>query len=162
MPRGGARPNSGPAPDPFSLRTAQRQATGIAAGWIVLPLAGRPGAAPDWPLTSATARELDVWARLWATPQATQWERLAQEVQVAIYVRRLVEVEKPGAAAALGSLVVRLADGLGLTIPGLRANRWQLGAEQAQTASVRAIRGDSPRSARDRMAVRTATGEESD
>ncbi|GIF08671.1 hypothetical protein [Actinoplanes siamensis] len=126
MGRGG-HAHSGPPPDPNALRNERNDV----AGWKVLPATGRPGPAPDWPLTPAGNRESWHWTRLWKTPQATQWEVLGQQVEVAIYVRRLVEVEQPGATASLGNHVLRLAEGLGLTIPGLLRNRWQIGSQQA-------------------------------
>lgn len=47
MPRGGARVNSGPPPDPNALRRDRKQDV---AGWTTLPSEGRRGAAPKWPL----------------------------------------------------------------------------------------------------------------
>ncbi len=118
----------GPPPDPEALR--RDRATD--PGWHVLPATGRPGPTPDWPLTPASNRENYHWARLWKTPQATRWEVLGQHVQVAIYVRRLVAVEDPDATAALGNHVLRLEEGLGLTIPGLARNRWQIGSQESR------------------------------
>lgn len=122
MGRGG-HANSGPPPDPNALRNDRSDAL----GWKVLPVTGRPGDPPDWPLTPANDREMWHWARIWKSPQATEWDRLGQLVEAAVYVRRLAEVEEPGATAALGNHVLRLAEGLGLTIPGLLRNRWQIG-----------------------------------
>lgn len=47
MPRGGARLNSGPAPDENALR---RDRPSDKAGWTVLPASGREAEAPGWPL----------------------------------------------------------------------------------------------------------------
>ena len=118
---------SGPPPDPDALRRDRN----TDQGWHVLPVTGRPGPAPDWPLTPASNREMWHWTRLWKTPQATRWEVLGQHVQVAVYVRRLVAVEEPDATAALGNHVLRLEEGLGLTIPGLARNRWQIGSQES-------------------------------
>jgi hypothetical protein len=101
------------------------------AGWKVLPITGRSGETPAWPLPAASDRETWHWERLWKTPQATEWEKLGQVVQVAVYVRRLVAIEDPGATASLGNHVLRLEEGLGLTIPGLHRNRWQIGGGAA-------------------------------
>jgi len=65
-----------------------------------------------------------VWARLWKLPQAVEWQRLGQEHLVALYVRRFVEAEAPDTTAALSTLVRQFADSLGLTVPGMRSNRW--------------------------------------
>lgn len=136
MGRGG-HAHSGPPPDPNALRNERSDVL----GWKVLPITGRPGDPPAWPLTVASARELLHWERLWKTPQATEWEKLGQQVEVAIYVRRLIEVEQPGANAALGNHVLRLGEGLGLTIPGLLRNRWQIGGGQAPAPKVEAPTG---------------------
>lgn len=119
----GGHAHSGPPPDPNALRNERSDVL----GWKVLDVNGRPGDPPPWPLTPADDREVWHWERLWKTPQAIQWEILGQVVEVAIYVRRLCEVEVPGATAALGNHVLRLGEGLGLTIPGLLRNRWQIG-----------------------------------
>lgn len=47
MPRGGARANSGPPPDPNALRRDRKEDK---AGWTILPAEGRTGELPDWPL----------------------------------------------------------------------------------------------------------------
>ncbi len=48
MPRGGARLNSGPPPDPNALR---RDRPSDKAGWTMLPASGREGPTPEWPLS---------------------------------------------------------------------------------------------------------------
>lgn len=121
MPSGGARARSGPAPDPNALRRNRD-----AADWITLPAAGRPGPPPEWPLTRPTKRELALWAKLWAKPQGVAWEALGQEIEVALYTRRLAAAERAGAPVAAGTLVRQLADSLGLTVPGMDRNRWKI------------------------------------
>lgn len=121
MAKGGSRSRSGPAPDPSALRRERD-----AGEWTILPAEGRQGATPDWPLTEQTDREAELWDRLWEMPQALMWERCSQDLEVALYVRRLVEAEKPDAFVNLGTLVRQMADSLGLTMPGLRANRWRI------------------------------------
>jgi hypothetical protein len=64
-------------------------------------------------------------------PQATRWEALSQELEVALYVRRWVEAEKPAAPAATVVVVRQLGEALGLTIPGMQRNRWQIGSQQS-------------------------------
>lgn len=49
MPRGGARVNSGPPPDPNALR---RNRPEDKAGWKMLPAEGRLGDPPAWPLAA--------------------------------------------------------------------------------------------------------------
>lgn len=121
MPKGGARARSGPAPDPMSVRQTEE--------WVELPAGGRPGDAPEWPLSDASGRELVVWGRLWSKPQAVMWDAEGQHDVVALYVRRFCEAEERGSATNLSTLVRQMADSLGLTTPGRRANRWMIAAE---------------------------------
>ncbi|BBC30008.1 hypothetical protein SGFS_013020 [Streptomyces graminofaciens] len=121
MPKGGARTRSGPPPDPEALRRERD-----AGEWTILPAEGRQGATPEWPLIELTDREAKLWDRLWEMPQALMWERYGQDIEVALYVRRLVQAEQPDAFVNLGTLVRQMADSLGLTTPGMRANRWRI------------------------------------
>lgn len=155
MTSGGARTRSGPPPDPTALRR-DRKSDGE---WTLLPAEGRPGDPPEWPLAEHedglwAAREMEMWRRLWSTPQAAQWEKLGQEIEVALYVRRLVEAEQPGARANLATLVRQMADALGLTIPGLRTNRWKFAADQvAAKREEKKAEAPARKSARDRFQV---------
>lgn len=121
MPKGGARSRSGPAPDPTALRRERD-----AGEWTILPAEGREGVAPEWPLTEPSEREADLWESLWRKPQALMWERFGQEVEVALYARRLAEAEEPKSFVNLSTLVRQMSDSLGLTTPGMRANRWRI------------------------------------
>jgi len=135
--RGGARVRSGPAPDPTALRRDRP----TDAGWTHLPAAGRVGPAPVWPLTRPTRRELDIWARLWAMPQAAAWEASRSYDAVACYARALRIAESAKARSNDRTLVKQYQDSLGLTDYGLRANRWQIeGNEPAATL----VRTDDP------------------
>ncbi|MEV4521460.1 hypothetical protein AB0J77_14625 [Micromonospora tulbaghiae] len=156
MASGGARTRSGPPPDPNALRR-DRKSDGE---WTVLPAEGRAGEPPAWPLVDHDdsawgVRELELWRTLWAKPQAVMWERLGQELEVAQYVRRLVEVEQPGARANLHTLVRQLGDALGLTIPGMHTHRWRIadGAAEPRQSSVRTPAPPARTSARDRFRV---------
>jgi hypothetical protein len=86
------------------------------------------------------------------------WERYGQELEVALYVRQLERFERPKSSVILGTLVRQMADSLGLTTPGLRANRWKIKRDDVAVASggtVTPIRS----SAKDRLrAVRDAAG----
>ena len=147
MPKGGARPRSGPAPDPNALRRERD-----AGEWTILPAEGREGDAPDWPLTEANDREDLIWSTLWTKPQALMWARYGQEFEVALYVRRLVESEGRGSLVNLGTLVRQMADSLGLTTPGMRANRWRIAAEEP-VSTARTVEPRPQSSARSRMTV---------
>ena len=158
MPSGGARATSGPPPDPMALR---RDRPNDQADWTLLPVTGRPaGDELPWPLPPVAEmaeqhaeREQDLWWSLWQKPQAVQWERLGLVHEVALYVRRAVEAEQPGAPVALGTLVRQLGEALGLTPVGMLRLRWRIGpvetAKQAAAKPARtrtATRRASPRS----------------
>lgn len=129
MPSGGARGRSGPPPDPSALRRDRD-----AGGWTVLPAAGRDGEPPKWPLSRPLKRELQLWAAEWARPQAVEWERNGQDVEVAFYVRTMVAAEKRDAKTNLRTLVRQQQDALGISLPGLQRNRWRIGAATAAAA----------------------------
>jgi len=105
----------GPAPDPNALRRDRKDD----AGWVSLPSGGRTGVAPVWPLTGLSDRESELWESLWMKPQAILWEKNSQELEVALFVRRLAEVELPDAPVTLGVLVAKQMDQLLLTLPSM-------------------------------------------
>jgi hypothetical protein len=147
MPKGGARTRSGPAPDPNALRRERD-----AGEWTILPAEGRQGATPEWPLTEQDLREAELWERLWQMPQALMWERYGQDLEVALYVRRLVEAEARESSVALSTLVRQLADSLGLSTPGMRANRWRIDrGDEEQEMPGGPKRPAAPSSARARL-----------
>lgn len=133
MPRGG-HSRSGRTPDPNALRRDRTDDK----EWVTLPAEGRSGPPPPWPLTKPTARESAIWVRLWAMPQAVEWERQSLDLTVALYVRRLTVAERRNAPANAVTVVRQLADALGLTSPGMRANRWRLGRAKTDTPTERA------------------------
>lgn len=150
MAKGGARTRSGPAPDPEALRRERD-----AGDWTILPAEGRQGATPAWPLVEQDSREDALWERLWRMPQALMWERFSQELEVALYVRRLVCAEQPDASVGLGTLVRQMADSLGLTTPGMRANRWRIDRDEEQPS---ASAGSAPAASSARTRLRAVPG----
>jgi hypothetical protein len=148
--KGGARARSGPPPDPNALR---RDRPGDKP-WTPLPAEGRAGPPPEWPLLGVDAhidtltkaagkdaaklmvvervaeqihdRELALWAREWRRPQAVEWERNGQEVEVALYVRAVVVAERGNAATSLRNLVRQYQEALGISLPGLARNHWRI------------------------------------
>ena len=150
MSSGGARARSGPPPDPMALR---RQRPGDAE-WTTLPAEGRAGDPPMWPLAGESEREVKLWQALWAMPQAVTWDAMRQDLEVALYVRDLALFEQPGAPVNLGTLVRQQADALGLTIPGLRSNRWKIAQAAAEQPKRKPrVSASSRPSARDRFRV---------
>lgn len=142
MASGGARSRSGPPPDPNALRRDRKDD----GEWLTLPAGGRDGEPPAWPLTGGTERELELWAKLWAKPQAVAWERLGLEYEVGMLVRRMAEAETPGSHTSTGTLVRQMMDSLGLTTPGLRSNRWKLSTDEVGEAREERQSGGGSRS----------------
>lgn len=154
MPRGGARVVSGPAPDPNALR---RNRTADQAGWTVLPHR-REGTPPQWPLTTPADREMDLWDELWERPQAIMWERMGQDLEVALFVRTLAQAELPDAKGDVRKLVRQYLDSLGLSVQGMLRNRWRtapvgVAAEEGDESPDAGPEAPPRRSARDRMRV---------
>lgn len=136
VPKGGARINSGPPPDPNALRRDRPQDRD---GWTTLPAGGRTGEAPPWPLApmdhsdpdvaaAVAQREATVWADIWRTPQAVAWERLGWTADVAVYVRMLV-LGEDGSTKAL-SEARQWSDRLGLNPAAMLRNRWRVAEDE--------------------------------
>ena len=128
MARGGARNRSGPSADPNSLRSDKR-----GLRFRHLPSEGFGGKAPAWPLPAQSEREAEVWAGLWSTPQAAAWvDEPWRWHTIALYARWVVRMEDHEASAALGIVVVRYGDQIGMTPAGVRENGWIIGAFDEQ------------------------------
>lgn len=138
MGSGGARNRSGPQPDPTSGRSDRR---GLSL--TALPSAGYDGETPQFPLPQPSERELEVWAQAWRTPQAAAWAvEPWRHRTVGMWVRWSVRMEAEDASAALGNVVVRFADQVGLTPAGLKENGWKI-AEDAVSERRQAAPGKS-------------------
>jgi hypothetical protein len=144
----GGHARSGPPPDPNALRRDRDKAE-----WVHLPAAGRPGEPPEWPLTRATARERVLWAIEWARPQALMWEANGQELEVAVYVRTIALAEHPKAVVSARTLLRQQMDALGVTIPGLRMNRWVIDGGAIDAATDTAPAATNRPSVRDRLSL---------
>ena len=159
MPKGGARVNSGPPPDPNALRRDRPQDKD---GWTRLPAEGRKGAAPPWPLgplslpedaaAAVREREAVVWADIWRTPQAVAWERLGWTADVAVYVRMLV-IGEGGSAKAL-SEARQWSDRLGLNPAAMLRNRWRVAEDEV------ADRRSSPARSSSRSRLKVVSGDD--
>lgn len=80
-------------------------------------------------LTEATIRhaaelEQELWAELWATPQAVAWERLRWTREVAQYVKWKARAEMGDLDASKEARM--LGDRLGLTPRSLQDLRWEI------------------------------------
>jgi hypothetical protein len=150
MTSGGARPRSGPAPDPNALRRDRKDD----GEWTTLPREGFAGPIPDFPLTEATTVELDLWAELWEKPQGYMWDKLALKFQVATYVRTYLEANVSGASSSLKTAVMSMEAQLGLSTDGFKVQRWKFSEDElAEKRDEPAVTAGP--SARDRWAART-------
>jgi hypothetical protein len=116
---------------------------------------------PTFPLPDASGRELEVWQQAWRTPQAAAWSmQVWRHRTVALWVRWSVRMEDPEAGAALGNVVVRLADQIGMTPAGLKENGWKIATDQvaAKRADRQAETTPAAPSARDRLKAITGGG----
>lgn len=147
--KGGPRANSGPPPDPDAIR---RDRASDKAGWVNLP-PGREGAAPEWPLSDASQRELQLWAAEWQRPQAVMWEANGQAIEVAMYVRTLKAAEKEDASTATRTLLKQQQEALGLSLPGLARLRWRIAGSTDTQQETKRAGSDRRPSAKDRFAV---------
>lgn len=152
MARGGARNRSGPAPDLSSGRSDRR-----GLSFTALPASGYDGDVPKWPLPERTvwityvedgaklrerdaaetaivaAREADLWAWAWRTPQAWAWAQPSESWRlhtIAMWVRTYVLCESSEATAADKGSLHRFADQIGMTPAGLRENGWQVARDE--------------------------------
>jgi hypothetical protein len=124
----------GPPPNPNRRRRNAGPAT------LRLPAGGRTGETPPWPLPKGRSairsrRELEVWAELWRTPQATAWERLEWTRTVARYVRYLIACE--AGDVKIASEVRQLEDRLGLNPMAMLRLRWQVEDGDADVHNLR-------------------------
>lgn len=167
MASGGARARSGPAPDP---RSGRSDARGLK--FEVLPVEGYSGPIPAFPLPEVeivgvdsegkrmvdfaasdarNLRERELWEQVWAYPQAVVWARESwRAYSVAQWVRTAVECESIRAKSADKTVLLRLAEQIGLTPAGLALNGWQIGAPEVEAApaDVKPVRRQT---ARDRV-----------
>jgi hypothetical protein len=179
MPKG-TNTNSGPPPDPNSLKSARRGLT-----FTALPAEGYNGEPPAFPLPRVPVydiwfegkerhkdldleatehrfdRELELWAWAWRTPQAAAWaDEPWRQHPVALWVRTAAICESGDATAADKNSLHRFADQIGLTPAGLAYNGWKIAADQlAEKRSEKGAPASAP-TARDRMkALRGAAGQ---
>lgn len=124
--RGGARNRSGPSADPRSARSDRR-----GVSFTALPAEGFAGDVPEYPVPGASARELDVWADLWSTPQAAAWSVQSWRwAHVADLVRMMVLSEDPKAQVGIWTHIRQARADLGLTPAGLKENGWAIAVDE--------------------------------
>lgn len=157
MAKGGARPRSGPAPDPNALH---RQRDG--KEWTRLPTR-REGETPEWPLEvpPPSMSERALWNRLWTMPQALVWEADRCHDLVALYVRVAIEALQERAQVPVRNQAKQLSTELLLTPQSLLSARYVIAGTDDDAAIQAAItrhpagraHAGRPRSARERFEV---------
>lgn len=155
MTRGGARSRSGPKQDPNALRRSRKDD----AQWTTLPAEGRGEPAPDWPLTEATPRELVLWERWWAKPQALIWEADDTTDYVALTVRMFAEAEVTKASAENRKTVRMMMADLYLTRDAMDRAHIRIAVDEVAEKRAEKPAPKAPTSARDRMKVVNGGGE---
>lgn len=119
------RTNSGPAPDPNSLK---RKRPVDVASWTRLPGRGLVEA-PEWPEEMKvedppTIVELAFWDRIWREfPQAHIWKRSRMEAHVVAYVRFTIRCTTSAATPPMLASMQRLGDALLINPLPMRAAR---------------------------------------
>lgn len=136
MPSGGSRKSSGPAPDPNSYRSQNKD-------WVYLPAKGYEGPIPAWPFELVTSAELAYWGELWRKPQAVKWAEFGLEAQVAAYVRAFVESITPGAVSGLKTAARQLDNELGISIAAMLSLGWQIASGPVESHPVEVARQTS-------------------
>ena len=114
-----------PIPDPNALRRDRKDD----ASWTTLP-SKVDVKLPAWPLVGQTEREIELWEAIWKRPQALLWEQNSQQIEVALYVRRLGEVEVLGATASMHTLLQRLMESLLLTLPSMYKSHVKIAVDE--------------------------------
>lgn len=179
MASGGRRARSGPSIDPMSGRSDAR---GIKL--TALPREGFTGKVPDFPLGKVSiyytmkddngrptrefdedatqeryARELELWAWAWTTPQACAWESEPWRwYSVALWVRTAAVCESSEAQAADKNSLHRFADQIGLTPAGMKENGWALAADEVKEKRDEKP-AESPQAAPPKRRLRAVGGE---
>jgi hypothetical protein len=94
---------------------------------------GFKGDPPEFPLPEVTAREAEIWAEVWRTPQAIAWRSESWRWRiVGMYVRISALCESPEVTGALVMQLHRYGDQIGMTPAGLKENGWAIGATEAE------------------------------
>jgi hypothetical protein len=112
MPKGGARPRSGPTPDPNALRRDRDKGE-----WTRLPKSGCHLDIPEWPaeFDEPSMNEMAMWQRLWRAPQALVWHANNILDIVVVYVRASLQAAQAHAGPGILASYRQYSDALLLT-----------------------------------------------
>ena len=134
-------------PDPNAFRRDRKDD----AAWTVLDPKGKVKKIPSWPLVEPSDREIELWEGIWKRPQSILWEQNSQQIEVALYIRRLSEVEIKDAGASLNTLLLRQMESLLLTTPSMYRAKVKMGNEVPMSREKPIRQGKPGTSARDRF-----------
>ena len=137
----------GRIPDPNALRRDRKDDR----SWTSLDPNGKVKQVPIWPLVEQSDREVELWIYFWEMPQSILWESNSQEIEVALFVRRLGEVERAGSTASLHTLLIRQMESLLLTIPSMYKARVKISNESVDSNVGRKSDSDQGSTIRERM-----------
>lgn len=99
----------------------------LAFDWVGLPAEGRPGPAPKMPDREWASSTREWWARLWATPQATQWAEDDPEIARLALLHQTIWHESPnGPSPGLLSEMRQIEDRHGLSPKAMLQLRWKI------------------------------------
>lgn len=113
-----------PGPPPKDPATRRRR--NVTPGFKALPAVGRTAPPPEWPIAGTpNFDEVQLWKRLWALPQAVEWERMRCEDIVALYVRSFVRATAIDADSKMLAEVRQLDAKIGLSPKAMRDLRWE-------------------------------------
>lgn len=120
---------AGKGPAPMKSRDNKRRPN-AGNGFKRLPHEGRKGDPPPWPLPESdderdTIAEAAEWARVWALPQAVEWERMRCEPIVAMYVRVFVRASRTGGDPKMLNEMRQLDAKIGLSPKSMMDLRWE-------------------------------------
>ena len=134
-------------PDPNALRRDRKDD----ALWTVLDPKGKVKKIPSWPLVEPSEREVELWEAIWKRPQSILWEQNSQEIEVALYIRRLSEVELKDAGASLNTLLIRQMESLLLTTSSMYRAKVRIGVEATNPRTNNATRSADSAKMRHRL-----------
>lgn len=113
-----------------------RRRRNAAPAFADLPMSGRQGRSPAWPLSvkpSAAVRKL--WSELWKSPQAIVWEEQRAMRRVARYALLCIQAEQPEAKSYVLAETRQLENDLGLLPKSMRTMGWRIVDDQPEQTS---------------------------
>lgn len=127
-------------PGPPPKKNARRR--NARPDWVKLPAGGRTGDPPAFPIAppvdtnpeTGETRQAEhpegldaLWAELWSSPQAVQWDALGWTRVVARYALLVLASERPRASGKTLEEVRHLEDRLGLSPMAMKRLQWEVG-----------------------------------